>query len=177
MIREILIWPDPVLQTKAEPVERIDDEIKALVQDMLETMYDADGIGLAAPQVGVSKQVLVVDIWGTEEDRPSGEEPLVIINPVFERQEGALEWEEGCLSVPGEVGKVTRAADIKMRYLDIDGNEQVIEAEGLKAVALQHEADHLNGKVFVEYLSRLKQGVIRRKMMKLKKERAEDDAA
>ena len=177
MIREILIWPDPVLQTKAEPVAAIDDDVRALVQDMLETMYEADGIGLAAPQVGVSKQVLVVDIWGTEEDRPSGEEPLVIINPVFERLEGELEWEEGCLSVPGEVGKVTRAADIKMRYLDIDGNEQVIEAEGLKAVALQHEADHLNGKIFVEYLSRLKQGVIRRKMLKLKKERAEEEAA
>ncbi len=176
-LREILIWPHPVLATKAEPVEEINDEIRELVADMLETMYDADGVGLAAPQVGVSLQVVVVDIYGAEDDRPSGEEPMIIINPVFDKLEGELEWEEGCLSVPGEVGKVTRAAEVVMRYLDLDGEEHVVEAEGLKAVALQHECDHLNGKVFVEYLSRLKRGVIKKKMLKLKKELAEESDA
>lgn len=170
-IREILIWPDPRLAQKSEPVVEIDDEIRTLVKDMLETMYDADGVGLAAPQVNVHKRVIVIDIYGAEADRPSGEEPLVLINPVFEKAEGELSWEEGCLSVPGETGVVTRAANVRVRYLDLDGKEQVLEAEGLKAVALQHECDHLDGKLFVDYLSRLKRNVIKRKMLKLKAER------
>lgn len=170
-IREILIWPDPRLLEVSQPVEQIDDEIKTLVADMLETMYDADGVGLAAPQVGVQKRVVVIDIYGAEADRPSGEEPLVLINPVFEHKEGELSWEEGCLSVPGETGSVTRSAKVRVRYLDVEGNEQVLEAEGLKAVALQHECDHLDGKLFVDYLSRLKRNVIRRKMLKLIAER------
>lgn len=173
-IRDILIWPDPRLAQRSEPVAVIDDEIKVLVRDMLETMYDADGVGLAAPQVGVHKRVVVIDIYGSEEDRPSGEEPLILVNPVFEKAEGELSWEEGCLSVPGETGIVTRAADVRVRYLDLDGNEQVLEAEGLKAVALQHECDHLEGKLFVDYLSRLKRNVIKRKMLKLKAEQEED---
>lgn len=173
-IREILIWPDPRLAQKSEPVAVIDDEIRTLVKDMLETMYDADGVGLAAPQVNVHKRVIVIDIYGAEADRPSGEEPLVLINPVFEKAEGELAWEEGCLSIPGETGVVTRAADVRVRYLDLDGNEQVLEAEGLKAVALQHECDHLEGKLFVDYLSRLKRNVIKRKMMKLKAERGDE---
>ncbi len=171
MIREILIWPDPRLAQTSEPVAAIDDEIRTLVADMLETMYDADGVGLAAPQVGVHKRVIVIDIYGAEADRPSGEEPMVLINPVFERAEGELSWEEGCLSVPGESGVITRASDVRVRYLDLDGKEQVLEADGLKAVALQHECDHLEGKLFVDYLSRLKRNVIKRKMMKLKAER------
>lgn len=176
-LREILIWPDPLLQQKSEPVEEIDDEIRELVADMLETMYEADGVGLAAPQVGVHKRVVVIDIYGQEEDRPSGEEPLVLINPEFERAEGEMEWEEGCLSVPGETGLVKRNADVRVKFQDLEGNEQVLEAEGLKAVALQHECDHLNGKLFVDYLSRLKRNVIKRKMMKLKAELEEEAAA
>jgi peptide deformylase len=176
-IREILIWPDPLLSKVSEPVEEITDEIRTLVEDMLETMYDADGVGLAAPQVGVHLQVVVIDIYGQTEDRPSGEEPLVLINPVFERAEGSLEWEEGCLSVPGETGMVKRNSDVKVKYLDLNGNEQTLEAEGLKAVALQHECDHLNGKLFVDYLSRLKRNVIKRKMIKLKQELEEEAAA
>jgi peptide deformylase len=176
-LREILIWPDPRLSQPSEPVEAIDDEIKELVADMLETMYDADGVGLAAPQVGVHKRVVVIDIYGQEEDRPSGEEPLVLINPDFEKAEGELEWEEGCLSVPGETGVVKRNSDVRVKYLDLDGNEQVLEAQGLKAVALQHECDHLNGKLFVDYLSRLKRNVIKRKMQKLKAELEEEAAA
>lgn len=179
MLREILIWPDPRLLVRSEPVTEITDEIRVLVKDMLETMYDADGVGLAAPQVGVHKRVVVIDIYGSEEDRPSGEEPLVLINPVFEKAEGKLTWEEGCLSVPGETGNVTRAADVRVRYTDLEGNEQVLEAQGLKAVALQHECDHLDGKLFVDYVSRLKRNVIKRKMMKLREERGleEVDAA
>jgi peptide deformylase len=175
-VREILIWPDPRLAEVSAPVEMVDDEIRELVADMLETMYQADGVGLAAPQVAVLKRVVVIDIWGSEEDRPSGEEPLVLINPVFELAEGELTWEEGCLSVPGETGQVTRAAHVKVRYLDLAGDEQLLEAEGLKAVALQHECDHLNGKLFVEYLSRLKRSVIKRKMLKLKADREAEAA-
>jgi peptide deformylase len=173
-LRDILIWPDPRLLKSSKPVEVIDDEIKTLVRDMFETMYDADGVGLAAPQVGVHKRVVVVDIRAYDSDdldgtneTPSGEAPIVLINPEFSNKEGALQWEEGCLSVPGETGLVTRAAKCTVRYLDLDGKPQVIEAEGLKAVALQHECDHLDGKLFVDYLSVLKRGVIKKKMLKL----------
>ena len=170
-LREILIWPDPRLLTVSAPVQEVTEETKTLVRDMLETMYDADGVGLAAPQVGVHQRVVVVDIYGVDEDRPSGEEPLVLINPEFLLREGELEWEEGCLSVPGETGKITRAAHVKMRYLNLDGEMEELEVEGLKAVALQHECDHLDGKLFVDYVSRLKRNVIRRKMQKLIAER------
>ena len=176
-LREILIWPDPELLKVSERVEAIDDDLRDLADDLLETMYDADGVGLAAPQVGVHLRMLVVDIHGSEEDRPSGAEPLVIINPEFTLREGELTWEEGCLSVPGEMGKVTRAAKIVMTYTDLEGGEQVVQAEGLKAVALQHEVDYLDGKLFVDYLGRLKRNTIRRKMLKLVAEGEQEDAA
>lgn len=183
-IREILIWPDPQLLKPSKPVELeggvVPDDVKALVRDMFDTMYDADGIGLAAPQINMHLRVVVIDIRAYERDQPSakdgkgnkveipsGEAPVVLINPVFSDKSGKLEWEEGCLSVPGETGMVTRAAKCRVDYVDIDGKAQVIEAEGLKAVALQHECDHLDGKLFVDYLSTLKKGVIRRKMLKL----------
>lgn len=172
-ILDILIWPDNRLLKTSAPVETIDDDIRALAADLLETMYAADGVGLAAPQVGVHKRMVVVDIYGSETDRPSGEEPLVIINPTFEGQEGELTWEEGCLSVPGEVGKVTRAAKVKMTYMDLEGETHVLEAEGLKAVALQHECDHLDGKLFVDYLGRLKRNMIKKRMLKLKADQEE----
>lgn len=171
MIRDILIWPDDVLLQVSAPVETIDDEVRTLVDDMFETMYDADGVGLAAPQVGVLKRILVVDIHGQEDDRPSGEPPIVMINPEFLEKDGALAWEEGCLSIPGETGEVTRAAHVKLKYQDLDGAWHELEAEGLTAVALQHEYDHLDGKLFVNYLSKLKQKVIRRKMNKLRADR------
>lgn len=170
-IREILIWPDPRLLTVSAPVSEVNEEIKTLVRDMLETMYDADGVGLAAPQVGVHQRVVVVDIYGVDRDRPSGEKPLVLVNPEFLERDGELEWEEGCLSVPGETGRITRASHVKMRFLNLDGEVEELEAEGLKAVALQHECDHLDGKLFVDYVSRLKRNVIRRKMLKLIAER------
>ena len=166
-VREILIWPDPRLLKASAKVEAIDDEIKKLAADMLETMYDAEGVGLAAPQVGVHKRVVVIDIHSKDGERPSGEEPLVLVNPEFLVKEGELTWEEGCLSVPGETGEVTRAAKVKVRYTDLAGKQIEMEAEGLKAVALQHECDHLDGKLFVDYLSRLKRNVIKKKMLKL----------
>ncbi len=176
--REILIWPHPELLKISMAVDVVDgvvdEAIKALVHDMFDTMYAADGVGLAAPQVGVLKRVVIVDIRSYEREQesgkvevPSGEEPLVLINPELSHKSGELEWEEGCLSVPGETGMVTRAAKCTVRYLDLQGKEHVLEAEGLKSVALQHECDHLDGKLFVDYLSRLKRGVIKKKMLRL----------
>ena len=169
-ILDILIWPDPRLLEVSEPITHIDDDLKKLAEDMLETMYDADGVGLAAPQVGIQKRMVIVDIHAGADERPSGEPPMTLINPEFVVQEGELTWEEGCLSVPGELGEVTRAAKVTMKYMDLEGQEHVMEAEGLKAVALQHECDHLDGKLFVDYLSRLKRNVIRRRMNKLRTE-------
>jgi peptide deformylase len=181
-LRDILIWPDPRLLKTSKAVElnadgSVPDDVKTLVQDMFDTMYDADGVGLAAPQVGVLKRVVVVDIRaydknkgeeeGTAEPARSGEAPIALINPVFSDKSGKLEWDEGCLSVPGESGMVTRAAKCRVDYIDLDGKPQSIEAEGLKSVALQHECDHLEGKLFVDYLSTLKRNVIKRKMLKL----------
>ena len=187
-IRDILIWPDPRLLKPSKPVVlqadgSVPDEVKTLVKDMFDTMYDADGVGLAAPQVGVHQRVVVVDIraydaadadadsTGQRTETPSGEAPVVLINPVFSAKSGTLEWDEGCLSVPGETGLVTRSATCRVDYIDLDGKPQVIEASGLKSVALQHECDHLDGKLFVDYLSTLKRGVIKRKMLKLIAER------
>ncbi len=185
-IREILIWPHPTLLKTSKPVELIDgkvpDDVQTLVKDMFTTMYDANGIGLAAPQVGELVRVVVVDIRAYEKDQqagketPSGEAPIALINPVFTNKSGKLEWEEGCLSVPGETGMITRAAKCRVDYIDVDGKAQFIEAEGLKAVALQHECDHLDGKLFVDYLSPLKRGVIKRKMLKLIERESEEAA-
>lgn len=183
-VRDILIWPNPELTKVSQKVEAIDDGIRALVKDMFDSMYAADGVGLAAPQIGVHKRVVVIDIRSYDREQPeggtvevpSGEAPLVLINPEFSQKSGELEWEEGCLSVPGESGMVTRAARCTVKYLDLDGKEQVIEAEGLKSVALQHECDHLEGKLFVDYLSRLKRNVIKKKMMKLIEERQAEAA-
>ena len=182
-VREILIWPNPELMKVSAKVDVVDASVKALVQDMFDSMYAADGVGLAAPQIGVHKRVVVVDIRSYEREQqdgkveiPSGEQALVLVNPEFSNKSGELEWEEGCLSVPGETGMVTRAAKCTVKYLDLDGKACVLDAEGLKAVALQHECDHLEGKLFVDYLSKLKRGFIKKKMLKLIEERAADAA-
>jgi peptide deformylase len=182
-VRDILIWPDPNLLKVSAKVPAVDDEIRALVKDMFDSMYAAEGVGLAAPQIGVHKRVVVIDIRSYEREQqngkveiPSGEEPLVLINPEFSQKSGQLEWEEGCLSVPGETGMVTRAARCVVTYLGLDGQTHTLEAEGLKSVALQHECDHLEGKLFVDYLSRLKRGVIKKKMLRLIEERAAEAA-
>jgi peptide deformylase len=167
MVREIVIWPDPVLKKKASPVQRVDDSIKALVNDLFETMYAADGVGLAAPQVGVLKQVIVLD---TTPRQPESK-PVAMINPQIIAKEGSTRYSEGCLSVPGEAEEVDRAAKVTVKFLDVSGQEQTLEADGLLAVAIQHETDHLQGTMFVDYLSPLKRELIKKRMKRLKAER------
>lgn len=159
---EILRYPDPRLHTVAKPVAQVDDRIRQLVADMLETMYDAQGVGLAATQVNVHERVIVLD---TSETR---DQPLVLINPrIVAASAERKAWDEGCLSVPGVYDKVDRPASVRIAALDEHGVEREIEADELLSVAIQHEMDHLAGKVFVEYLSPLKRNRIRTKMLKL----------
>ena len=159
-ILKILHYPDPRLRTVAQPVARVDDEIRTLVANMAETMYQAPGIGLAAVQVDVARRVVVIDI---SEQRNALN---VFINPEIIEREGVQVMEEGCLSVPGIFDEVERASHIRVRALNQSGAPLEIEAEGLLAVCIQHEIDHLDGKVFVDYLSRLKQTRIRKKLEK-----------
>ncbi|HEX2826358.1 MAG TPA: peptide deformylase [Burkholderiales bacterium] len=156
----ILHYPDPRLHKVAAPVRAVDERIRKLVNDMAETMYAAPGIGLAATQVDVHERVLVIDISDDHRDL------RVFINPEIQEASGQAENEEGCLSVPGVYDRVTRAERVKVRALGADGEPFTIEAEGLLAVCIQHEIDHLDGKVFVDYLSRLKQQRIAAKMKK-----------
>lgn len=169
MVREILIWPDPVLKKKASTVAQVDDSIRSLVNDMFETMYAADGVGLAAPQIGVLKQVIVLD---TTPRQPESK-PVAMINPQILTQEGSTRTSEGCLSIPGEAEEVDRAAKVTVKFLDVDGQEQTLEADGLLAVAIQHETDHLHGTMFVDYLSPLKRELIKKRMKRLKAEKSE----
>ncbi|MFC3337274.1 peptide deformylase [Paracandidimonas soli] len=161
----ILRYPDPRLHKVAAPVAVVDDRIRQLVSDMAETMYDAPGVGLAATQVDVHERVIVIDV---SED---GDDLRVLINPeILWASEERQVYEEGCLSVPGIYDKVERAAQIRARALDRDGKSYEFEADGLLAVCVQHEIDHLDGKVFVEYLSRLKQDRIRNRLRKQERE-------
>ena len=157
---KILEFPDPRLRTKATPVEVVDDELRAFIGDMFETMYDAPGIGLAATQVDVHKRLLVTDI-SIDKDTP-----FVLINPEILEKDGVTVTDEGCLSVPGYYEEVERAEHIKVRFLDRDGEEVELDAEGLLAVCIQHEIDHLDGKLFVDYLSEAKRTRIRKKLLK-----------
>jgi peptide deformylase len=159
-IREILRYPDPRLHAVAAPVAVVDDAIRTLVSDMAETMYAAPGIGLAATQVDAHVRVIVIDVSETRDDL------LVLINPEILVREGEQECEEGCLSVPGIYDKVVRAANVRVRALGVDGAQWERDFDGLLAVCVQHEIDHLEGKVFVEHLSRLKQTRIRAKLTK-----------
>lgn len=156
----ILRFPDPRLKTVAAPVEKIDDSIRRLARNMAETMYEAPGIGLAATQVDVHLRVIVIDSSETRDQL------LMLINPELEHSEGVQVSEEGCLSVPGIFDKVERAERVVVRYLDVLGNRQTVAADGLLAVCLQHEMDHLEGRVFVEHLSQLKQKRIKSKLAK-----------
>lgn len=157
----ILEFPDPRLRTLAKPVETVDDEIRRLIDDMFETMYAAPGIGLAATQVNVHKRVVVMDL--SEEKN----EPLVFVNPEFDSLTEELEpYQEGCLSVPGFYENVDRPQKVRIKALDRDGQPFELIAEGLLAVCIQHECDHLNGKLFVDYLSTLKRDRIRKKLEK-----------
>lgn len=159
-LRPILRFPDPRLKKVAAPVAKIDDSIRSLARDLAETMYEAPGIGLAATQVDVHLQVIVIDASETRDQL------LVLINPELLEREGAQIGEEGCLSVPGIYDKVERAERVVVRYMDLDGVKKTISADGLLAVCLQHEMEHLQGLVFVEHLSLLKQNRIKAKLIK-----------
>ncbi len=156
----VLHFPDPRLRTRAEPVAEVDDDVRRLVDDMFETMYAAPGIGLAATQVNVHRRVIVIDV-SEGKDRP-----LCLINPEITARAGVEEMEEGCLSVPGVYEKVSRADRITVAALDRDGAPYSLEAEGLLAVCIQHEMDHLEGKLFIDYLSEMKRGRIRKRLEK-----------
>jgi peptide deformylase len=162
----IIEFPDPRLRTVARPVAEVDTRIRTLIDDMFETMYAAPGIGLAATQVNVHERLLVLDV---SEEKTS---PLVFINPEILESEGSQVYQEGCLSVPGIYADVTRAETIRVRALDRDGQSFEIKADGLLAVCIQHEMDHLAGKVFVDYLSPLKRELVRKKLAKQRREDA-----
>ncbi len=165
-ILEILEFPDPRLRTVATPVERVDDALRQVIDDMFETMYTAPGIGLAATQVNLHKRLLVMDI--SEEKN----QPLVLINPVFEPLGGEQEYNEGCLSVPGYYDNVTRHDRIRVQALDRLGKPFELEADGLLSVCIQHEMDHLEGTLFVDYLSRLKRERVKARLEKERTRRA-----
>jgi peptide deformylase len=170
-LRPILLHPDPRLKAVAKPVAVPDEGVRRLAQDMLETMYDAPGIGLAAPQVGVMSRLLVMDCAkGDEAPRP-----LVLVNPeVVWASEERAPYEEGCLSIPDHFAEVTRPAEVEVRWTDLDGQPRQERFDGLWAVCVQHEIDHLNGKLFIDYLGPIKRGMITRKMEKLKRDLARD---
>ncbi len=174
MVREIVIWPDPILKKKAAPVEDVlDESVRTLIADMFETMYAAEGVGLAAPQVSVLKRIIVLDT----SPRQPGAQPVAMVNPEILEREGSTLESEGCLSLPGESEKVERAAKVKVRFLDAGGKEQVMDCEGLLAIAVQHETDHLDGVVFVDKLSALKRELIKKRMKRYKAEKAAEGRA
>ncbi|MFD1794584.1 peptide deformylase [Paracoccus aurantiacus] len=173
-IRPILLHPDPRLKKAAEPVARITPEIEALAADMLATMYDAPGIGLAAPQVGVLSRLFVMDAQRDPEAEPR---PMVLINPeITWESEGENVYEEGCLSIPDHYAEVTRPAEVRVSWLGLDGKQHEDEFDGLWATCAQHEIDHLDGVLFIDHISAMRRQMITRKMVKLKRERAREQA-
>jgi peptide deformylase len=165
-LRDIITLPDKRLRLKSEPVKRIDANIRKLVDDLFETMYDAPGIGLAAIQIGVAKRIVTMDLSRKEEDH----KPQVFINPeVTWKSDETSKYEEGCLSIPEFYEEVERPAKVKVKYLDLDGEEHEIEASGLLATCLQHEIDHTNGVLFIDYISKLKRDRIVKKFAKAAK--------
>ncbi len=168
-LRNIVIEPDPILRKKSESLEKVDDEIKKLLDEMLETMYAAPGIGLAAVQIGILKRLIVIDISKEKENEKKN--PLFLINPkIISKSESTSIYEEGCLSLPGHFAEIERPAECKVEYLDYNGKEKVITAKGLLSTCIQHEIDHLNGLLFIDYLSKLKKDMIVKKLIKHKKE-------
>ncbi|WP_188408424.1 peptide deformylase [Agaricicola taiwanensis] len=177
-ILPIRIIPDSVLRQKAEPIAAVDDDVRRLMDDMLETMYDAPGIGLAAPQIGVLKRIVVLDVSHREQDDEEGEgdeaaekpvdrKPMFIANPeIVWASEETRTYDEGCLSIPDYYEEVERPARVRVRYLDRDGKQQEVDADGILAVCLQHEIDHLDGVLFIDHLSKLKRDRVTRKFAK-----------
>jgi peptide deformylase len=172
-LREVVQFPDPRLKLVSKPITQITDEIRELAADMIEVMYDEPGIGLAAPQVGASVRLFVIDTaWSDEE---VGRHPLVVINPEISEREGRISWDEGCLSVPDYNAVVERDARITLRGLDLEGQPIVEHAEGLRAVCIQHEVDHLDGILFIDRISRLKRGLyVKKRRKQLAEEEAEE---
>ena len=177
-IRPIVEVPDPRLRQISSPVEEVTDEVRELVSDMFETMYDAPGIGLAAIQVGVPKRILVIDLQEpAEEGGEPVKDPRVFINPeILTTSEQDVPYTEGCLSVPDQYAEVDRPDAIRARWIDLDGKQREEEIDGLLAVCLQHEMDHLNGVLFIDHLSRLKRDMILRKLAKQRKEQGKKAA-
>lgn len=165
-IYPIVYLPDPCLRKIAEPIKTFDESLQTLIDDMFDTMYDAKGVGLAAPQIGISKQLSVIDVLGDKSQQ------IVIINPSITHREGEQEYTEGCLSVPGPYDKVIRADKVTVSALDRHGKPFEISADGLLGECLQHEIDHLNGKLFIDLLSPLKRKMARRKMEKFLRSKA-----
>ena len=170
---EILVAPDPRLKKRALPVERVDDDIRKLMDDMVETMYDARDIGLAAPQVGISKRVIVVDVARDDEEP----QPIQMANPevIWESDEERT-YEEGCLSLPEHYAEVVRPEAVKIRYLDRENEIRTLEADDILATCIQHEIDHLDGVLFVDHISSLKRNMIIKKLQKVKKQRQAEEA-
>ena len=171
-VKPILIHPDPRLKKVAAPVSDLSDELRALAEDMLDTMYDAPGIGLAAPQIGVGLRLIVMDCVKAE---GAERQPMMLFNPeVIAASDEQSTYEEGCLSIPDQFADVTRPAAVTVRWIDRDGNVRQQDFTSLWATCVQHEIDHLDGKLFIDYLSPLKRQLITRKMVKLKRDRARD---
>ena len=166
-VRKILTEPDPILRQKSQPVDKVDDLTRKLMDDMLETMYLAPGIGLAAIQIGVPKRIIVLDI----SKDPEKKEPMYFVNPVIvSTSKNNITYEEGCLSVPGQFAEIDRSDRCHIKYLDYNGNHKELKSEGLLATCIQHEIDHLEGILFIDYLSNLKKSMIIKKLSKQKKE-------
>ncbi|MEO0635175.1 MAG: peptide deformylase [Pseudomonadota bacterium] len=178
-LRPLVILPDPVLRTVSKPIGQVDDEVRAFAQDMLDTMYDAPGIGLAAIQVAEPIRMLVMDVAeraqseeGEELPKEPVREPMVLINPeITWLSDERSVYEEGCLSIPDYYAEVERPAEAKVDYVDLDGKQQQLHATGLLSTCLQHEMDHLDGKLFIDYLSKLKRDMVVRKFTKLSKQK------
>lgn len=172
---KIYTFPDIVLAKAAQPIARVEKTYHKLADDMLETMYDAPGIGLAANQVGILERILVIDteydLPDTEEGTPVNRKPQIIINPEIIAREGSILFEEGCLSVPEYAAEVKRAEKITLKYQDIDGAEKLLKADGLLAIAIQHEMDHLEGKLFIDRLSPLKKDMAKKRLLRERQER------
>ena len=167
MKRKILIEPDPILRKKCEPLEMVDDNVINLMKDMLQTMYAAPGIGLAAVQIGILKRLIVIDISKDEKKK----NPLFLINPeIIKKSDDTSIYEEGCLSLPGQFAEIERPAECFLKYIDLNGQEKELKAKGLLSTCIQHEVDHLNGVLFIDYLSKLKKDMIIKKLVKHKKE-------
>ncbi len=165
-LRKILIEPDPILRKKCEPVSIVDNKLRTLMNDMVQTMYNAPGIGLAAIQVGILKRVVVIDLTKEGEEK----NPFYFVNPeIISTSKNKSKYEEGCLSIPGQFAEIERPSECNLKYLDYDGNKKELKATGLLATCIQHEIDHLNGILFIDYLSKLKKTMIIKKLSKQKK--------